>query len=132
MKTSLLAAALLMATFAPISAAPVGTQIPADRIDELNEGVLSFLSRPRISTGSSRDVIIEQLGQPTAKMGTDVWAFTNFRASNVTYSERYDTLLITFKDDKVIRITITSAKDVRIAIARTNAAGSTTKAAAGQ
>ncbi len=132
MKTSLLAAAFVIATLAHVSAAPVATQIPADRVDELNDEGLSLLTRTRISTGIDRAQVIEQLGEPTAKLGTDVWAFTNFRASNMTYSERYDTLLVAFKDDKVARITMSNVKDIRTAATRSNSAGSTTKAAAGQ
>jgi outer membrane protein assembly factor BamE (lipoprotein component of BamABCDE complex) len=132
MKTSLLTAALLMATLAPLSAAPVASQIPPDRVNELNDDVIILLSHPRISTGSDRDQVIEQLGQPAAKMGTDVWAFTQFRARNVNYAEHYDTLLVVFKDDKVARITLSTAKDVRIAMGRSNAAANAIKAAAGQ
>ena len=131
MKTSLFAAALL-ATLVSLSAAPVATHIPADRVVELNEEALQLLSRPRISTGIDRAQVIEQLGEPDARIGNNVWAFTQFRAGNMNYSERYDTLLVTFKDDKVERITLSSAKDIRTAIGRSNAASSAGKIAAGQ
>lgn len=132
MKTLLLTT-LLTATSLSTFAAPVATLIPTDSFVELNDETLDLLlSRARVSAGMDRGRVIEQLGQPAARIGTAVWVFTNFRAGNVTYAERYDTLLVIFKGDKVERVTLTNAQDIRMAARRSNAAGTATKVAAGQ
>lgn len=132
MKTLLLTA-LLTATSLATFAAPVATVIPTDSFVELNDETLDhLLSRTRVSVGMERSRVINQIGEPAAQIGNDVWVFTHFRAGNVTYAERYDTLLLVFKDDKVTRVTLTSAQDVRMALRRSNAAGTATRVAAGQ
>jgi len=122
MKTTFLLTALLATTSALPSFAREQTfsHLPGDPVLTLDQETLDYLaSRTRVSVGMDRGTVIEQMGAPGVMIHRDIWAFTGFRASNVFGAERYDTLIVVFKDNKVAKITLTAEKTVRaIASAR--------------
>jgi hypothetical protein len=100
-----------------LSAEATISTLAGDPIVELNPETLDFLaSRVRVSVGTARGTVVDQLGQPQV-VHPNLWIFTGFRASNVFNSERYDTLILVFKDDKVAEVTLTSEQILRAAAA---------------
>jgi hypothetical protein len=120
-KTLLLLAALLSAgATAPVVAANSGASpIHPDLVMELSADTLDYLvSRTRVSVGMGRGTVLDQLGEPSTLLHPDVWAFKSFHASNVFSAERYDVLLVIFKDDRVAKLTLTSRDAICVAAAR--------------
>ena len=107
--------ALRAAPITPTNVAP----IPPEATHFASEAeFLEFLSRARVSVGSERGTVLEQLGEPQALPNPDVWIFTGFRASNVFGAERLDTLVVGFKDERVVKLTLTTQAAVRAAATR--------------
>ncbi len=131
MKKYLLLASLAVASVTPTFAAETTISRLANDIFTLNAETLDYLtSRVRVSVGMNRGTVIDQLGEPQVMAHRDLWAFTGFRASNVFGAERYDTLLVAFKSDRVATVTLTNAQAIRTAAVRQKAAAKTRTAAA--
>ena len=77
-----------------------------------------ILDNSRLSVGASRDSVLNQLRPPNLISGPEVWIYTGFRAKNVVNTERYDTLVVTFKQDRVASIKLAKEEHVRVAAAR--------------
>jgi formylmethanofuran dehydrogenase subunit D len=124
MKKTLFVLLLSIGTIsAGFSADATTTSVRGDPIVELNDETLEYLtSRARVSVGTARGTVVDQLGQPQMMPHRDVWIFNGFRASNVFDSERHDTLIVVFKDDKVAKITLTKESTLREAAVRAKAA----------
>lgn len=114
MKTLLLTTFLSLAAVAPVSfAQPTFSHLAEDPIGTIDTDSLDYLlSRVRISVGMQRDTVVEQMGEPRVVLHRDVWVYTRFVASNVFGSEKYNALLVVFKDGRVDRITLTEAKAI--------------------
>lgn len=109
--TSILAAGAIAPAFATESKVSV---IPADVVTSIEE----LLARSRVSVGVSRESVITEMRHPNTALTPDVWVYTGFHANNLYNAERYDTLVVTFKNDRVVKITLTTAEEVRVAAAR--------------
>lgn len=131
MKTYLLIASLAVAVVTPAFAAETTSSRLANDTFTLDAETLDYLtSRVRVSVGMDRGTVIDQLGEPHIMAHSDLWAFTGFRASNVFGAERYDTLLVAFKSDRVATVTLTNAQAIRTAAVRQKAVAKSRTAAA--
>lgn len=131
MKTYLLLASLAVATVTPAFAAELPISRLANDTFTLDPETLDYLtSRVRVSVGMERGTVIDQIGAPQVMAHPDLWAFTGFRASNVFGAERYDTLLVAFKSDRVVAVTLTNAQAIRTAAVRQKDAAKSRTAAA--
>lgn len=131
MKTVFLLASLAVAAVTPAFAAETTISRLANDTFTLDAETLDYLtSRVRVSVGMERATVIDQLGEPQVVAHSDLWAFTGFRASNVFGAERYDTLLVAFKGDRVAAVTLTNAQAIRTAAVRQKAATKSRTAAA--
>ena len=131
MKTFLLLTSLAMAAVTPGFAAEGTISRLANDTFTLDAETLDYLtSRVRVSVGMDRGTVVDQLGEPQVMAHRDLWAFTGFRASNVFGAERYDTLLVAFKGDRVVAVTLTNAQAIRTAAVRQKAATKSRTAAA--
>lgn len=120
MKNTLLLSALLSlaSTLPTFAKEATFSHLPGDPVLTLDQETLDYLaSRTRVSVGMTRETVVDQMGEPGLRLHRDIWAFTGFRASNVYHAERYDTLLVVFKGDKVAGITLTAEKTLRTAAA---------------
>ena len=108
--SSILAAGVITPAFATQSSI---SALPAEGItlDEL-------LAQSRVSVGASRSGVLNQMREPNLVLYPDVWIYTGFRATNVPGGERYDTLVVIFKNDRVDAIELTKEDWVRMAAAR--------------
>ena len=119
MKTFLFLTSLAAAVVTPTFAAENTISRLASDTFSLDAETLDYLtSRVRVSVGMERGTVIDQLGEPQVVAHSDLWAFTGFRASNVFGAERYDTLLVAFKGDRVVAVTLTNAQAIRTAATR--------------
>src|SRR5688500_16565450 len=84
-----------------------------------------LLAQSRVSVGASRSGVLNQMREPNLVLYPDVWIYTGFRATNVAGGERYDTLVVIFKNDRVDAIKLTKEDWVRMAAARNGIAAST-------
>lgn len=115
MKSLLLSTLFSVAAVAPLSsfAQPTFSHLAEDPLGTLDAESLDYLmSRVRVSVGMQRDTVVEQMGEPRVVLHRDVWVYTRFLASNVFGTEKYNALLVVFKDDKVDKITLTEAKAI--------------------
>jgi hypothetical protein len=126
MKTIVLLTALLTAgVCSPAFASEFQvSSVPTDRFSTLDE----LLARSRLSIGASRESVLTEMRDPNLVLHANVWVYTGFRASNVAGAERFDALLVTFKQDKVDTIRLVQSAQVRLAASRS--ALETTKVAA--
>ena len=108
---SFLAAGVIAPVFAAESKVSV---IPSDIVTSLDE----MLAHSRVSVGASRDSVVNELRQPNLVLNANVWIYTGFRATNVVGAERFDALIVAFQHDKVVKITLANADQVRTAAAR--------------
>jgi hypothetical protein len=124
MKKALLLILLSAGAFSPAFAAEATvSHLPGDPMVELNADTLEYLaSRVRASVGMERGTVVEELGAPKVVAHPNVWIYTGFRASNVYGAERYDTLVVFFKDERVAKIMLTSEKSLRAAATRAKSA----------
>jgi hypothetical protein len=76
-----------------------------------------------VSVGASRSGVLNQMREPNFILHPDVWIYTGFRATNVSGAERYDTLVVIFKNEKVDAIRLTKEDWVRVVAARGGFAG---------
>ena len=115
--SSILAAGVITPTFATESSI---FALPAEGVtlDEL-------LAQSRVSVGASRAGVLNQMREPNLVLSSDVWIYTGFRATNVLGGERFDTLVVIFKNDRVDAIKLTKEDWVRMAAARSGIAAST-------
>ena len=115
MKTFVLLSSILAAgVIAPAFATPSSiSALPADvvTLDEL-------LAQNRVSVGASRSGVLNQMREPNLVLHSDVWIYSGFRATNVPGGERYDTLVVIFKNDQVSALKLTKEDWVRMAAAR--------------
>lgn len=117
-KIALLLALLAAGALAPAVAAEFrASEIPPDDSLTLED----VLSRSRVSVGVSRGSVLIELREPNLIMGPDVWIYTRFRATSVFGAERYDTLVLAFKNDKVEVIRLTTEEQVRMTANRRGA-----------
>jgi hypothetical protein len=80
-----------------------------------------MLSRSRVSVGASRESVLIELREPNFVIGPDVWVYTGVKAANVFGAERYDTLVVAFKNDKVEVVRLAKEEQVRVAANRSAA-----------
>ena len=85
------------------------------------------LERSRVSVGASREGVLNQLRAPNAVLNVNVWVYTNFLVANASGAERADTLVVTFKDEKVDTIRLVTKEQVRAAVARASATSQVAK-----
>jgi hypothetical protein len=131
MKTFLLLTSLAVAAVTPAFAAETTISRLANDTFTLDAETLDYLtSRVRVSVGMERGTVIDQLGEPQVMAHPDLWVFTGFRASNVFGAERYDTLLVAFRGDRVVTVTLTNAQAIRTAAIRQKDAAKSRMAAA--
>ena len=124
-----------MKSFALLSVLAAGLLTPAfaqnafSTLPNENEFTLEDLvAHSRISVGVSREGVLNQLRNPNAILNADVWVYTDFLAANVSTAGRADTLVLTFKNDKVDTIRLVTKEQVRAAaaaIARASASANT-------
>lgn len=120
MKNLILALLFSTGAAAPVFAAePTITPLMGDPVVELNAETLEYLaSHARISVGTERGTVVDQMGEPSVMLHPDVWLYKHFRASNVFSAEQYDLLVVGFKNNKVAKITLTNETILRAAAAR--------------
>ena len=94
------------------SAIPAEVSIPLDEL----------LARSRVVVGASRESVLNEMRAPNVVFHPDVWIYTGFLAANVYGAERYDTLVVVFKNDKVEAIRLAKEEQVRVAASRSRAA----------
>lgn len=120
MKTNLrplLLAACAAAPFVAVAADPIPPPVfPTATADA--ETLDYLASRTRVGAGMERGIVLEQLGAPAAMPHPDVWVYPHFRAANVYGQERYDTLVVSFREDRVARVTLTTAAALKVAAQR--------------
>ena len=115
---ALLLSLLAAGTIAPAYAAQFrASEMPPESSLTLEE----MLSRNRVSVGASRESVLIELREPNFVIGSDVWVYTGFKAANVFGAERYDTLVLTFKNDKVEVVRLAKEEQVRVAANRSAA-----------
>ena len=105
---SLLAAGSLTPAFATDTHVSV---IPADSATTVEDA----LARSRVSIGASRESVIAEMREPNYVFGANVWIYTGFRATNVYGGEGFDTLVVAFKNEKVVSIRLATEAQVRVA-----------------
>jgi hypothetical protein len=76
------------------------------------------LAQSRVSIGSSRESVLTEMRAPNIVLHANVWVYTGFRASNVPGAERFDSLVVAFKNDKVDTIRLVKSEQVRKVAAR--------------
>ena len=133
MKKLVIAILLSAGATAPAFAAPAATVNPliGDPVVALDSETLDYLaSRTRVTVGMPRGTVVDQMGEPNVMLHPDVWVFKNFFASNVFGAEKYDTLFVVFKDNKVAKITLTNEKMIRAAALRQKEAAAKAQAIA--
>jgi hypothetical protein len=101
--------------------------IPVTAIDESRRSESSLMPlRPYIEPGMKRETVTFMLGEPCAKPSREVWVYfknnlIDPRASGgkkIMHPERYDTLLVFFKGDRVDLVRLTDNKSARAILAR--------------
>lgn len=114
---ALLLSLLAVGAIAPASAAEfrASQMAPEDSLT-LEE----LLTRSRVSVGVSRESVLSELRAPDLVIGPDVWVYTGFKATNVYGAERYDTLVLAFKNDKVEVIRLAKEEQVRVTANRSS------------
>lgn len=114
-KIILLASLLAAGASVAVSAREfVASAMPPDLTLTLEE----IAERTRVTVGQSRAALLEEMRQPNVVLLPDVWVYTGFRATTVHGAELYDTLIVTFKDDKVAAIKLVTEEQVRVAASR--------------
>ena len=108
---ALLVSLLAVGAIAPASAAEfrASQMAPEDSLT-LEE----LISRSRVSIGVSRGSVLTELSAPNFIIGPDVWVYTGFKATNVYGAERYDTLVLAFKNEKVEVIRLAKEEQLRV------------------
>jgi hypothetical protein len=116
MKTIVLLTALLTAgVCSPAFASEFQTSsIPTDGFTSIDE----VLAQSRVSIGSSRESVLTEMSAPSIVLHANVWVYTGFRANNVPGAERFDSLVVAFKNDKVDTIRLVKSEQVRKVAAR--------------
>ena len=115
---ALLLSLLAAGTIAPAFSAEVrASQMAPESSLTLEE----LLARSRVSVGASRESVLIELREPNLVIERDVWVYTGFLASNVFGAERYDTLVVAFKNDKVEVLRLAKEEQVRVAANRSAA-----------
>ena len=86
--------------------------------------ILPFGGNIHARVGMSRTDIVAQLGEPSQKLGEDVWAYWGFRVAVPLTSARGDALVVVFVKDRVslLRFTTRSAVETALRQMRANAA----------
>lgn len=115
MKTILLLSSLCLAVVStPVVAAEFQPSASEDVVITLNG--LPF--RNRVTVGAARDSVLHELRAPQVVLHANVWVYTGFRAANIFGAEKYDSLVVTFKDEKVHTLVLAKESEVRIAATR--------------
>jgi hypothetical protein len=115
MKTSLLLSSILAAG---VITPAFATEFSVSALPTEGVTLDELLAQSRVSVGASRSGVLNQLREPDLVLSPDVWIYTEFRATNVPGGERYDTLVVIFKHDRVDAIKLTKEDWVRMAVAR--------------
>lgn len=90
------------------------SSVPTDSFSTLDE----VLAHSRVSVGASRESVLTEMRDPNIVLHPNVWVYTGFRATNVAGAERFDSLVVTFKREKVDTIRLVKADQVRTAATR--------------
>lgn len=116
MKTILLLAAslLTLATGTTVFAADRAPSLASEVVTTLDE----LLARNRVAVGAARESVINEMRAPNLVLHPNVWVYTGFQATNVRDADKFDSLVITFKDDKVQTLVLAKEAQIRIAATR--------------
>lgn len=71
-----------------------------------------------VTLGMGRIVVVQELGEPSLQLTRDIWAYTDFHATNLPRAERGTVLVVVFANDEVSRIRVTNEKSFRALVAR--------------
>lgn len=86
-------------------------EVPAD--DAVGQRTL------QLHPGNTRDAVLTQLGVPQAAVGHDVWIYTGTQSADpATSTLGYDTLVVTFAEDRVSQLRLVNGHQAREALAR--------------
>ena len=120
MKTVILIASLLAAgTFTPAFASENTDSATSSNSETTLE---DLLSHSRVTVGQSREGVLTEMRAPNLALGENVWVYTGFNATNVSGGERYDALIVAFKDNKVATVRLAQEEQVRVALTRSGLA----------
>jgi hypothetical protein len=69
--------------------------------------------------GASRALIASKIGLPADRLSPDIWVYWNFQTTDETVNRRgYDTLLVTFVEDRAVGFKLVSAEPVKRRLAQ--------------
>ena len=111
MKFLRLASSLLAAASAP-AAVLAATTTP------VSEPVVALTTPLRIEKGMTREKVTAVFGAPSAVLSASVWVYFNFKSVSVPQAANYDTMVLTFQEDRVVEIRFCDSKPVRAFLAR--------------
>lgn len=88
--------------------------------------LIRLTARPYIERGMSRDTVREMAGAPSAQLSADVWVYFDVKSTNAVplarqnaaALERYDALVVSFKDNRVTLVRACDSEPVRAFIAQ--------------
>jgi hypothetical protein len=73
-----------------------------------------------IKPGDSRGAVRQAIGVPPARFSPDVWVYWNYRTNHPRVNQRgFDTLLVIFKGDRVLRLDVVAGEPIRQRLAQT-------------
>jgi hypothetical protein len=73
----------------------------------------------QLHPGNTREAVLTQLGVPQAAAGQDVWIYPGAAsADSKTRALGYDTLVVTFSEDRVIHLRLVNGHQAREVLAR--------------
>jgi hypothetical protein len=109
---SILAASLTAPAFAATTVSSQAT--------EVNPTLEELLAHSRVSIGQSRVGLLTEMREPDVVLSRNVWVYTGFRAANVSGAERFDALVVIFKNEKVDAIRLTTEERVQVVRGRSS------------
>lgn len=68
--------------------------------------------------GTPRGQVLKVLGEPSARLGANVWVYFHFRADDPTVDPKLDTLVLAFERDKVIGLRLSDDATMRRIVAQ--------------
>jgi len=112
MKIQILLASLVLA------AASTAASFAAHSDHPERDPLLLLPSNAFVTSGMSRDAVLDQLGQPSSKLSPNVWVYADFRAKGRPAGDRADALLVVFSGDRVSLLRVTEQALVNAALAK--------------
>ena len=100
------------------------SSLPSFAIDPDSERIEPELERTReaqLRTGMSRGALVGQLGAPAERLSENVWVYTDFHALDRPAREKTDTLVVVFKENRVVHLRLTRYALIAPAIAQARA-----------